>query len=414
VFVGFGTVERIVSKRKYWPYHSFLIFTFRFPGFLGFSSFGDSYATPLIADDDQRVTEMASKGSPDIRLAGDLAVPPDDIVFGCTPAMLAIRQQLEKVCGTNIPILVQGDGGSGKETLARWVHHRSPWNSGPFVKVNFAAIPGSLLESELFGYQAGAFTGANSTRIGLVEMAQGGTLFLDQMTDLDPAFQAKLLQVLQDGIFTRLGDQEERRLEARVICASTRRLDEAVMQGHFRRDLYYRINVFEVVLPSLAGRREDIPAIASYLLRQLNARFQREALALEASQLRLLQNREWRGNIREMENWISRYVLLGEEELREDLVVMKHRYSATAEELKEGTISLKRIARQAGRAMSRELILKALQANHWNRRRAARDLKISYRTLLYEIREIGLPSKRPQKQTTRPTQEANSAPPSTD
>jgi two-component system response regulator AtoC len=328
--------------------------------------------------------------------------------------MLAIRQRLERVCGTNIPILVQGDGGSGKETLARWVHHRSPWNAGPFVKVNFAAIPGGLLESELFGYKAGAFTDANSTRIGLVEMAQGGTLFLDQIADLGPTFQAKLLQLLQDGIFTRLGDQEERRLEARIICASTQRLDEAVMKGHFRQDLYYRINVFEVVLPPLAARSEDIPAIANYLLRQLNARFQREAATLEASKLRLLQNREWCGNIREMENWISRYVLLGEEELREDLLTGKNRYRMSADELPDGSIPLKQIARQAGRAMSRELILKALRVNHWNRRRAARDLKISYRTLLYEIREIGLPSKRLQKQTAKATQEANSSSPSSD
>jgi transcriptional regulator with PAS, ATPase and Fis domain len=357
---------------------------------------------------------MASNDSQDMSSAGDMVLPPDDIVFGHTPRMLSIRKQLEKVCGTNVPILVQGDGGSGKETLARWVHHRSPWNTGPFVKVNFAAIPSTLLESELFGYKAGAFTGADSTRIGLVETAQGGTLFLDQIADLEPAFQAKLLQLLQDGIFTRLGDQEERRLEARIICASTQRLEEAVIRGHFRQDLYYRINVFEVVLPSLAARRGDIPAIANYLLRELSARFQCEAAMLEASKLRLLQNREWRGNIREMENWISRYVLLGEEELWEDLVIGKHQHPASAHELKDGSIPLKRIARQAGRAMSRELILRALQANHWNRRRAARDLKISYRTLLYEIREIGLPSKRLQKQTAKPAEETNSAPPSTD
>jgi len=348
-------------------------------------------------------------------VASQLLFPPDDIVFGCTPAMLAIRQQLEKVCGTTIPMLVQGDGGTGKETLARWVHHRSPWNSGPFVKVNFAAIPGGLLESELFGYKAGAFTGANSTRIGLVETARGGTLFLDQITDLEPTFQAKLLQLLQDGIFTRLGDQEERKLEARVVCASTRRVEEAVTKGHFRQDLYYRINVFEVVLPALSARREDIPTIVSYLLKRLSARFQREASTLESSKVRLLQNHEWRGNIRELENWISRYVLLGEDELWQELVAVKHQYSGVGPyELAEGSIPLKRIARQAGRAMSRELILRALQANHWNRRRTARDLKISYRTLLYEIREIGLPSKRLQKQTAKPTEEVNPSPPSPD
>src|SRR6266403_4291532 len=358
---------------------------------------------------------MSRNGSSDMRAAASqFVVPPDEVVFGCAPSMMAVRHQLEKICGTNLPVLIQGDGGSGKETLARWVHHHSPWSSGPFVKVNFAAIPGGLLESELFGYKAGAFTGANSTRIGLVEMAQGGTLFLDQITDVEPTFQAKLLQLLQDGIFTRLGDQEERRLEARIICASTCRVDEAVMKGHFRQDLYYRINVFEVVLPPLSARREDIPTIVSYLLKRLSARFQREASTLEANKLRLLQNHEWRGNIRELENWISRYVLLGEDELLQELVAEKYQYSGRPYELAEGNIPLKRIARQAGRAMSRELILRALQANHWNRRRAARDLKISYRTLLYEIREIGLPSKRLQKQTTKPTQEANPSPPSSD
>ena len=366
-------------------------------------------------DKDRRVIGMASDYSTDTRSAADhFTLPPDDIVFGCTPGMLGIRRQLEKVCATNIPMLIQGDGGSGKETLARWIHHRSPWNSGPFIKVNFAAIPGNLLESELFGYKTGAFTGANSTRIGLVEMAHGGTLFLDQVTDLESSFQAKLLQLLQDGIFTRLGDNEEKRLQARIICASTRRVGEAVLTGHFRQDLYYRINAFEIVLPSLAARREDIPAIASYLLGRLNARFHCKASMLEGSKLRLLQGREWRGNIREMENWISRYVLLGEEELLEDMVVEKRQYHALVEKLPEGTIPLKRIARQAARAMSRELILKALHANHWNRRKAARDLKISYRTLLYEIREIGFPSKRLQKQSAKPTQDVNPPSPSTD
>jgi transcriptional regulator with PAS, ATPase and Fis domain len=186
------------------------------------------------------------------------------------------------------------------------------------------------------------------------------------------------------------------------------------MKGHFRQDLYYRINVFEVELPPLSSRRGDIPTIANYLLRQLNARFGRKASMLDASKLRLLQNREWRGNIRELENWISRYVLLGEEELLEELIGMKHQYPERTDELPEGSIPLKRIARQAGRAMSRELILKALQANHWNRRRAAKDLKISYRTLLYEIREIGLPSKRLQKRPSKPILEANSPPPCAD
>jgi two-component system response regulator AtoC len=315
--------------------------------------------------------------------------------------MLALRHQLEKVCRANISVLIQGGGGSGKEILARWIHQQSPWSAGPFVKVNFAAIPGNILESELFGYRAGAFTGAASDRKGRVEMAQGGTLFLDQITDLDPSFQAKLLQLLQDGRFTRLGDHEERRVEARVICASSWRLEDAVREGQFRQDLYYRLNVFEVILPALSERKEDIPGIAHYLLRKLNVRYQREASALDRSKLRHLQNMEWRGNIREMENWISRYVLLGEETLPGDAGVGKYFRSQAGPEVSQDSISLKSITRQARRAVSRDLIFDALQSNRWNRRKAAKDLKISYRTMLYQIRELGLSPKRFKKEGDR-------------
>ena len=320
-------------------------------------------------------------------------LPPEEIIFGCTTPMLVIRNQLRKICGTNVPILIQGSGGSGKEILARWIHRESPWSAGPFVKVNFAAIPGSILESELFGYRAGAFTGANSDRIGRVEMAQGGTLFLDQITDLGSSFQAKLLQLLQDGRFTRLGDHEDRRVEARIICASSWRLEDAVREGHFRQDLYYRLNVFEVALPPLSARREDIPSIANYLLCQLNTRYQREASKLSTNILRFLQTLEWRGNIREMENWISRYVLLGQQDLPTDTVDDSHLQPLSAGDASRGSIPLKRIARKARQSMNRELILSALNANRWNRRKAAKDLKISYRSLLYKIREAGLCSR---------------------
>ena len=356
---------------------------------------------------------MAGNSTLQARTAADQnSLPPEEVIFGGTHAMRAIRHQLQKICGTNIPVLIQGSPGSGKEVLARWIHCRSPWGAGPFIKVNFAAIPGSLLESELFGYEAGAFTGANSSRIGRVEMAQGGTLFLDQITDLDSSFQAKLLQLLQDGRFTRLGDHEERSIEARIICASCQRLEDAVRAGHFRQDLYYRVNVFEVDLPVLSERREDIPAIANYLLDQLSSRFQRETSKLEENKLRILQSRDWPGNIREMENWISRYVLLGEEELLRQNSTSKALVSAVGTQ--EGSIPLKRIVRQAGKAISRELILGALQANRWNRRKAAKDLKISYRTLLYEIREVGLPSKRVQKRDSQAAASRAPAQPSTD
>jgi two-component system, NtrC family, response regulator AtoC len=340
-------------------------------------------------------------------------LPPDAVIFGGTPRMLAIRHQLEKVSCADIPILIQGRGGSGKETLARWIHCRSPYSKGPFIKVNFAAIPGTLLESELFGYQAGAFTGAVSTKIGRIEMAHGGTLFLDQICDLDAALQAKLLQVLQDGRFSRLGDQEERIVRARIICASARRLEEAVATGQFRPDLYYRIKVFEIDLPPLAERRKDIPAIAQYLQDQLGRRFQRTVSRIEEKQLRLLQNRAWPGNIREMENWMARYVLLGEQELSDESSGGKYRHVAD-QESPEGPLPLKSIVRRARRAMSRELILNALRANRWNRRKTAKDLKISYRTLLYEIQEAGLAAKRISKGAVQDTDNVRPSTPSTD
>jgi two-component system response regulator AtoC len=360
---------------------------------------------PLKPNDDQRVTEMPSNGSSDMGLAGEMAVPPDDIVFGCTPAMLAIRQQLEKVCGTNIPVLVQGDGGSGKEILARWMHSRSPWSSGPFVKVNFAAIPGGLFESELFGYKAGAFTGANATRIGLVEMAQGGTLFLDQITDLELNFQAKLLQLLQDGIFTRLGDQEERRLEARIICASTRQVGEAVKSGHFRQDLYYRINVICINLPSLRERYEDIALLTEYFLEQLNARFERDTPPLPKEVIDSLSSRAWRGNIRELKNLVARYAILGSLDAVDPELPARRSSAFPRSATTDGIIPLKRIAKQAVREMEGNLILQALRENKWNRRKAAQALSISYRALIYKIREAGLSQrnnrKRPQTELPR-------------
>jgi DNA-binding NtrC family response regulator len=358
---------------------------------------------------------MMGKNSPGTNSSEDqLVFPPDEVVFGSTARMRSIRAQAEKVCGANIPVLIQGEVGSGKETLARWIHRHSPWSAGPFIKVNLAAIPGTLLQSELFGYQPGAFTGANNAKMGRVEMAQGGTLFLDQVTDLEHSIQAKLLQVLQDGCFTRLGDEEERKLEARVICASTRRLDEVVAAGTFREDLYYRINVFGVKLPPLSERREDIPAIANYLLTELNLRFHREAPTLESSTLRLMQSRKWRGNIREMENWIARYVLLGEQELLTESDASRSAVAGAGSTSTGEAIPLKQIARQARRAASRELILRTLEANRWNRRKSAKELKVSYRTLLSEIRAIGLPPRIHQRKMTSTELKARSSPPATD
>src|SRR5277367_3171994 len=185
-----------------------------------------------------------------------LELPPDHVYFGPSAAMQVVRQRVDRSAGLNVPVLILCESGTGKEILARFIHERSPWRSGPFVKVNCPAIPGTLIESELFGFQKGAFTGAIAAKPGRMEMAQGGSLFLDEIAELDSNLQAKLLHVLQDGHFTRIGDHEERRMDARVICATNRVLRQEIETGGFRADLFYRINVITSPFLSCAIDRE--------------------------------------------------------------------------------------------------------------------------------------------------------------
>ena len=323
-------------------------------------------------------------------------MPPEDVYFGPCEAMRDIRRKVDRAAGLDVPILVLGESGTGKEVLARYIHTLSPWRTGPFVKVNCAAIPGALLESELFGYQKGAFTGAHAAKPGRIEAAQGGTLFLDEIAELDASLQAKLLHVLQDGSFTRIGDYEEKRMEARVICATNRELAREIESGAFRSDLFYRINVISIQLPPLRDRRQHVPQLAEYFRQRFNQRFQKQAIPLSDAAVERLQQRDWRGNVRELENSIARYVVLGSEEALfaegpGNRAVVKPSITAPA----GSNLSLKNIAKQATRQIEHEAILKALQNNQWNRRKAAEVLKISYRALLYKVRQAGLPAKRP-------------------
>ena len=319
--------------------------------------------------------------------------------------MRLVRQRVDRAAALNVPILVLGESGTGKEVLARYIHNQSPRKVGPFVKVNCPAIPGTLLESELFGFQKGAFTGAISSKPGRMEMANGGTLFLDEIGDLDGSLQAKLLHVLQDGHFTRIGDHEECTLDARIICATNRNLQREIETGHFRADLLYRINVITVTLPPLRERRDDIPYLAEYLRGKFNARFKKEAPPLSRDLILSLQQRDWPGNVRELENCLARYVILGSEEAFEfecepvEAKAASFNYEAAA----DGKIPLKHIAQQLTRRMERDVILKVLEANHWNRRKTAEVLKISYRALLYKVRQAGLPSKRMQRTAVLPS-----------
>jgi two-component system, NtrC family, response regulator AtoC len=332
------------------------------------------------------------------RTEGIAGLPPDDILFGSSPTMEEVRQKALKICRTNVAVLLLGEGGTGKEVLARWLHANSNYSGGEFVKVNCAAIPSSLLESELFGHEKGAFTSANSTKPGRVEKAHLGTLFLDEIGDLDSGLQSKLLHFLQDGFFSRLGDQSERAVDTRVICATGRRLEEEIEAGRFRADLYYRINVLKITLPRLAERRADIPQLAEYFRRQHAQQFEKECEPFPPELLSYLQNLTWPGNLRELSNCIARYIVVGPDGLAQREPSRTRASSYTYRNGLQDAVPLKKIAKEAIREMERNAIIEALRTNHWNRRKAAQELKISYRALIYKIRDAGLIVKRPSAQ----------------
>src|SRR5437899_7770109 len=324
-------------------------------------------------------------------------LPPEEVIFGRSPVMGTIRENVVKAANTNVPVLLQGESGTGKEVLARLIHRCSPWGNGPFVKVNCPAIPGTLIESELFGYEKGAFTGAYGMKPGRVELAHRGTLFLDEIAELEPAIQAKLLQLLQDGQFCRIGAQGERQVEVRVVCATNRQLQQAVQSGAFRQDLFYRINVVTMELPTLQERRADIPMLLNYFLEKYSQQYHSPVQPLPPEQwdrlLEVLQKYRWPGNIRELENLAKRCVILGWEE------AMGHieRDDQDAPALGEievpsnGRIRLKEVTRQAVRQLERKIILRALQDNAWNRKRVAQALDMSYPALLYKMKDVAIP-----------------------
>ena len=333
----------------------------------------------------------AAKPKPDLP---STLIPPDDVLFGCTALMSAVRRRVEKVCETELPVLICGDAGTGKEVLARWIHARSRHRQGQFVKVNCAAIPGSLLESELFGYEKGAFTGAHSCKPGRVEQAEKGTLFLDEIADLDPGLQSKLLHFVQDGSFARIGGESEKFVATRIICATNRDLEKEIEAGRFRADLFYRVSVIQVKLPRLADRRDDIPALAQYFRSMYQRQFARECGPLGSETLNYYANLSWAGNIRELSNCIARYVLIGQDGLATDEAASSRRTYKDVSRDSRGIQPLRTVAKDAIREMERKVILEALRVHQWNRRKTAEALKISYRALIYKIREAGLVSRR--------------------
>jgi two-component system response regulator AtoC len=329
------------------------------------------------------------------------------------------------VADTDVTVLIRGESGTGKELVARAVHAASPRRDKPFVKVNCAALPSELLESELFGFERGAFTGAIQHKPGKFEFANHGTMFLDEISEMHAPLQSKLLQVLQDGEFARLGGRNDVRVDVRIVAATNRDLETAVGEGQFREDLYFRLNVVCITLPPLRQRRDEIPELTELFLRQYSEHYNKPPLTLARDTLRFFAEYDWPGNVRELENLIKRTVILGSDEsIRRELAEAiagrtfragpipalqprsgpppaapapsSSHAGATAcpmpepETRTELVGSLKDIARQAAREAERHLIYRTLQQTRWNRREAAEILGISYKALLYKIKEAEL------------------------
>lgn len=318
---------------------------------------------------------------------GDL--PPVDVIFGQSSRMALARSTLERVAATDLPVLLLGECGTGKDVCARLLHARSGRANSAWVKVICPAIPNTLIESELFGYEKGAFTGAYTSKRGRVEQAHRGTLFLDEVGSLDSSAQAKLLQLLQDGSFMGVGAQQSRKIDARIVCAANASLRKQVEEGSSRLDLFFRVNTVTIDLPPLRQRIDDLPMLTDYLL-EVNARaLHRVAKPLSHATMLLMRRYNWPGNIRQLENMIRSYLLIGSEEaLGSELV------PAAAEWAPEidlaNPVSLKEITRNATRDLERQIILKVLTANGWSRRKTAKWLKISYRSLLYKLQGTNL------------------------
>jgi two-component system response regulator AtoC len=329
--------------------------------------------------------------------------------------MREVHNLVQRVADTDVTVLIRGESGTGKELAARAIHAASPRRARPFVKVNCAALPSELLESELFGFERGAFTGAIQHKPGKFEFAHQGTMFLDEISEMQLSLQSKLLQVLQDGEFARLGGHDDVRVDVRIVTATNRDLEAAVAEGKFREDLYFRLNVVCITLPPLRQRRDEIPELTDLFLARYAEHYNKPAIALSSETRRLFQEYEWPGNVRELENLIKRAVVLGDDEsIRQELAGAVARRGARpggmpllerpAVPARAGSPaparetapppavggSLKDIARQAAREAERELIARTLQQTRWNRREAAEILGISYKALLYKIKEAEL------------------------
>jgi two-component system, NtrC family, response regulator AtoC len=321
------------------------------------------------------------------------------MLFGAGEAMGLIKNLIECVVDTDVTVLIQGETGTGKELIARAIAAPSIGRGKPFVKINCAALPGELFESELFGFERGAFTGAVQTKAGKFETASGGTLFLDEIGEIPLHMQSKLLQVLQDGHFSKLGGHGETHAASRVIAATNRNLNEAVAAGAFRADLLFRLNVIPMWLPPLRERRADIPSLAEFFLKRWSVYYNRRLAPISREMMDACLRYAWPGNIRELENVIKRLVVLGDEvAVRRDITrsLVAAEVDAPLVEAPTGgsterhTHSLKAVSRRAARSVERVMIERMLRQTQWNLKETAQNLGISYKALHYKIKENGL------------------------
>ena len=307
--------------------------------------------------------------------------------------MRDLEAQAALVARADIPLLILGESGTGKEILALYTHKMSARSQNIFLKVNCAAVPADLLESELFGYEQGAFTGAVKTKPGKFEVCTGGTIFLDEIGEMPAILQAKLLQVLQDGTFSRLGSRSPMKVDVRVIAATNINMKEAMANKTFREDLYYRLNGFTLSIPPLRERKEEIPVLSEYFMRKGAKRYGRDPLPFSANLLDVLAGHSWPGNLRELENVINRYLVLGDERSIVDELSPSTVYqgaTSVAQEPASNGAGLKAMVRNLKGDAESTAIAQVLEGVGWNRKAAANDLQISYKALLYKIKQYDL------------------------
>jgi two-component system response regulator AtoC len=363
----------------------------------------------------QRLSTEATQLRDQVRRQNDFTM-----LFGTSPKMEEVKQTIEQVADTTATVLIRGESGTGKEVVARMVYSHSTRHDKPFVKVNCAAIPHELLESELFGYEPGAFTGANRQKLGKFDLANQGTLFLDEISEMHPALQAKLLHVLQDGEFARLGGKRDIAVDVRVLAATNKPLERAVEEGHFREDLFYRLNVVTIHIPPLRERREEIPVFLDFFLQKYSDFYGKNPPPFSDFALGRMMEYNWPGNIRELENLVKRYVIVGKEsQIIRELAIHKpivsslagssplwnpaggdtHAPASTPAPVvpiaqtpfpsnEQEMPSLLEIGRRAAMQAEREAIERVLAQTRWNRRQAAKILKISYKALLNKLKII--------------------------